>query len=263
MPISGLNGKLRKYWKRRRYSTRHGSAAVCLPPPAGFVRVYHFTKLKYARQALRLGRLKLARFSDLNDPFELFAASFEQREVRRILRELKARYDDDSGLLCFSADWTDPLLWAHYGDRHKGVCLGFNVTRAKIQRVKYRARRIETPGADPLHPFTIDDELKNTLLHTKYSHWRYEREWRMLVKLQEATQAKSKYFRPFDTHLQLAEVILGGSCTERELGTFRKLTANYHLHAVTFQARPAFKFFSIVPRESTVRFHLTPEEEEE
>lgn len=256
MAIFGLNGQLRKLWKRRRYSTRHGSAAVLLPPPHGFVRVYKFTKATYARQALRLGRIKLARFSDLNDPFEFFAVSFESREVRSTLRALKEEYDNDSALLCFSADWTDPLQWAHYGDRHKGVCLGFNVTRSKIERVKYRAKRIQTPAADSLHPFEVDDELKKNLLYTKYSHWRYEREWRMLVKLKDAKQAHGMYFRQFDAHLHLIEVIVGGSCTEDDLAGFRKLTAKRYPRAVVYQARPALKFFGIVPKESTVPFHF-------
>ena len=31
------------------------------------------------------------------------------------------------GILCFSLNWTSLLLWAHYADNHKGICLGFDL----------------------------------------------------------------------------------------------------------------------------------------
>ena len=30
-------------------------------------------------------------------------------------------------ILCFSRNWDNLLLWSHYGDRHMGVCLGFDI----------------------------------------------------------------------------------------------------------------------------------------
>jgi hypothetical protein len=44
-------------------------------------------------------------------------------------------------LLCFSADWSHPLIWAHYSDKHRGLCLGFEipseVAKAKTRSVTY------------------------------------------------------------------------------------------------------------------------------
>jgi hypothetical protein len=37
----------------------------------------------------------------------------------------------EKGLVCFSADWRNPLLWAHYSDKQKGLCLGFEFPEQK------------------------------------------------------------------------------------------------------------------------------------
>lgn len=37
------------------------------------------------------------------------------------------------GLLCFCETWQSPLLWNHYADRHKGICLGFDVRETVLK----------------------------------------------------------------------------------------------------------------------------------
>ena len=46
------------------------------------------------------------------------------------------------GVLCFSRGWHNPLLWSHYGDKHRGVCLGFDVPNAHIVHVSYNSSRL-------------------------------------------------------------------------------------------------------------------------
>jgi hypothetical protein len=126
-----MNRALRTQWVAAGYRSTCGSAAVVPPPPKKYLRVYHLTSAEYAVSNIGLGRIKLARFSDLNDPFELLAVNFRERQVRKIVRDFKDAYDSHTGLLCFSADWTNPVLWSHYAEKHRGVCLGFNLTRSR------------------------------------------------------------------------------------------------------------------------------------
>lgn len=56
--------------------------------------------------AISLGRLKVARFSDLNDPFELLALA----------------------------------LKGHYANKHRGICLGFNLRRTRLCVTRTRCR---------------------------------------------------------------------------------------------------------------------------
>ena len=67
---------LRKKWVEAGYQSNMGSACVLPPPPSDFIAAYHFAPAEFAVSDIALSRLKVAKFSDLNDPFELIAAKF-------------------------------------------------------------------------------------------------------------------------------------------------------------------------------------------
>jgi hypothetical protein len=171
--------------------------------------------------------------------------------VRKVIRDFKSTYDSHTGLLCFSADWTNPVLWSHYGQKHRGICLGFNIKRSRAEKVRYKDKRLLAELGDEEQPLEIDKKLQKLLLCTKYRHWRYEEERRVFVKLEDAKREGRLYFCPIDEDLQLAEVILGPQC-DLPTDEVRDLTKARHPNAITFRSRLAFKFFSVVPMESTV-----------
>ncbi len=49
------------------------------------------------------------------------------------------------------------------------------------------------------------------MLSTKFSHWRYEQEMRLFVRLDLTTEQNGHYFADFSTEIQLAEIIVGAS----------------------------------------------------
>jgi hypothetical protein len=100
-------------------------------------------------------------------------------------------------------------------------------------------------------PLQIDKTLQQQLLCTKFRHWRYEEEHRVFVPLESAMKEGRLHFCPFDGDLELAEVILGPQCN-LSLDAVRDLVNARDAKAVTFGARLAFKFFSVVPDERTV-----------
>jgi len=249
-----MNPEFRIRWKNAGYSAKCGSAAVVPPPPRKWRRVYYITTLEHGINDIALGRIKLARFSDLNDPFELLAVSFRERPIRKAVRDFKATYDSHTGLLCFSTDWTNPVLWSHYGQKHRGMCLGFKIPRSRLERVKYKDKRLLARLDEETRPAEISNELQKQLLCTKYRHWRYEAEWRIFVPLKDTIPEGRLHFYPFQDDLQLAEVILGPQC-DLSLREIRRLTKLRYPDAVTYRARLALKFFSVVPKESTVLQH--------
>lgn len=115
------------------------------------------------------------------------------------------------GLLCFSLDWHNPLLWSHYADRHRGLALGFDVNERILKRVSYVKDR-------PV-PEKIDFETADRLLFTKYEDWRYEQEARIYTTLQDPDPKTGLYFADFGEQLVLREVIAGPLCavTKQEL----------------------------------------------
>ena len=108
-----LHKKYRAMWVEAGYASTMGSAAVLPPPSDQFRRVYHLTSADHGISDVGLQRLKVARFSDLNDPFELMAVNLRERHDRKVMRKFKDAYDAKTGILCFSADWTNPVLWSN------------------------------------------------------------------------------------------------------------------------------------------------------
>jgi hypothetical protein len=242
----------RAAWVAAGYRADMGSAIACRPPQSPSVRrVYHLTSAEHAISDIALGRLKLARFSDLNDPFELIAANFREREVRTIVRNFKSAFDAQTGLLSFSEDWTEPLLWSHYAAKHRGICLGFNVPRDQLEKVTYQDDRLRAELDANADPLQLPPDLQQALRCTKYRRWEYECEYRRFVPLETATQEGRLHFVPFGPGLELAEVILGTECV-LSLDTVRDMVGPRHASAVVFQARLEFKGFHIVPQERTI-----------
>jgi hypothetical protein len=241
----------RRFWKEAGYRTTMGSAATGLPPPKHKIRLYHLTAKDHALQNIRRRRIKLARFSDLNDPFELMSLNLRERKVRNVVREFKLTMDSHTGLLCFSEDWTSPVMWSHYAMKHRGVCLGVDVTRTSVQKVIYKDDRILAELDKTGDPVSLSQKLQESLLCTKCGEWKYEQERRRIVPLEQATGDGGLHFVSFSEDLELAEVILGPNC-DASLEEVRELTAAYCPTARVFAARMAWKYFKVVPTESSV-----------
>lgn len=242
----------RAEWNRMGYGTHMGSSEVCRPPSASFRRVYHFSNSEFALRNLNASRLKVARFSDANDPFELMGLNLRDSSLRVSIEGLKNSVNELHGMICFSQNWTSPLLWSHYADDHKGICLGFDVPAKRLERVTYERDRMAFAALDRIASADqIPTELRRRLLTTKFRGWNYEREHRMLVELHKMQREDGLYFCPFGNELQLREVILGVRCKE-SLTTMRELVGKQSPSVTCIDTRLAWKFFNIVPDEKSV-----------
>jgi hypothetical protein len=52
--------------------------------------------------------------------------------ARKASKQFRAAVNASQGLLCFGADWSSSVMWSHYADKHKGICLGFDVRRSLL-----------------------------------------------------------------------------------------------------------------------------------
>ncbi|MEI6866652.1 DUF2971 domain-containing protein [Flavicella sp.] len=95
---------------------------------------------------------KTIRFSnpkDFNDPFDIKSDSSKEEvlihypnlsdlEINNILRVIKdSEYKVLEGnssrhrISCFSENYKEILMWSHYADKHKGICVGYNIEKNK------------------------------------------------------------------------------------------------------------------------------------
>ena len=77
----------------------------------GDLRAYHFTSAKHALDDLRNSRLKIATIEDLNDPFELLGMDISGTDDRLKFRAWRKSMAESFGMVCFSRNWHNPVLW--------------------------------------------------------------------------------------------------------------------------------------------------------
>jgi hypothetical protein len=211
------------------------------------MRVYQFINCKYGLQALRRKRLKVSLIDQLNDPFELIGIASHDPDERQAFAEVKAGLAQYSGMLCFSGKWSNPVQWSHYADRHRGLCLGFDVSDGLLTPVKYRSKRLR-PDAQAMKEMQAEGpaahEMMLNLVTTKFSHWHYENEHRLFVELKDK-DARGLYFCDFSGDLALREVIVGSTSTISRMELKRAL--GRRINEVTiFKTQLAFQSFRVI-----------------
>lgn len=210
------------------------------------MRAYHFMPSAYALSSIALKRSRLSRYGDLNDPFELFAADMKDRNFRPAIRAMKKHFNETQGILCFSKTWENPVLWSHYADKHKGIALGFDISDENVVEIIYSDDRIplEFEGNNPANGVALS--CVNRLVRTKYKHWTYEDEIRLVFALSEATPDGGSYYIDFDEKMSLKEVMLGPLC-EIPVESVQALVERLHPAVHVRKARLAFTKFSVIP----------------
>lgn len=88
------------------------------------------------------------------------------------------------GIASFSETWDNELMWAHYADAFRGICVVYSTTKLltgldaghAFARVAYMDR-----------PYMLNlsgmrsEERARAVLSTKNLKWTYEREWRLFA----------------------------------------------------------------------------------
>lgn len=128
---------------------------------------------------------------------------------QHIEEELLRRYD--RGIVSLAERPNCPLMWSHYADHHKGICVGYAVPSdalPDLHKVDYGGTRLVNASdvAAMLHGNQgARQKVDDAVLLKKAPAWRYEQEWRMTG--QRGLQG---------SQLELIEVIFGLRCASTQ-----------------------------------------------
>ena len=157
---------------------------------------------KQARREAAQGRTEIAYAATNPDCDEgaqawLLGHQIEMELLRRV----------EKGVLSLAKRCSCPLMWSHYGDQHRGLCIGYSIpeeAKPKLKKVSYGGNRMVEASkvAAMLDGDAIASaEVDEAVFLRKASDWRYEKEWRHFGKRGIA-----------DSPLDLEEIVFGARC---------------------------------------------------
>lgn len=142
-------------------------------------RVYKFRSAEYGLLDLEQKHIKIATMDDLNDPFDLASVDTTNPTVNSLLTTHVLHFRENFGLLCFSRNWDNILMWSHYGDSHTGLCLWFDIPGDPYDKdVRYQPNLLRARS-----PNDVNLDLVQRMLSTKHESWSYEQEVRVFVSI--------------------------------------------------------------------------------
>lgn len=170
-------------------------------------KICHYTTSIKAIKIITTGFFKFGKLENSNDPFENlikrynisynvpdYLNQFMMRLFDHSNKELSfASFGQDTDINHTGLSWT---MWAHYGNKHSGVCLVFDksalINEISIQTDKFEARNVNYTNSLLINPIYFNDkindsyisilkEFKEILLFSKHQGWKSEGEFRIVV----------------------------------------------------------------------------------
>ena len=191
-------------------------------------RFYYFTPTKYALEAVKNRRLKVAELDKANDPYEILPARWNSNDEDKAFQDMKNKIAARLKMVCLSKTYKNPSLWGHYADKCKGICLGFDIktygddSKDIISRIKYKKYRMDMNkfGLQYIDgEFNMNEDESDSILRYKSHHWKHEKEWRIWVieEYLELDPITGLYFNSFSDQLKLREILIGFRCEEENI----------------------------------------------
>lgn len=190
----------------------------------------------------------------IKDQFPYFSKIQHEIEVNRLQKlhkdpkwieaATKNTYDRLSskiGIVSFSELYNNILMWSHYGNSHKGFCIGIKSRRFLFEKDrKWGGGPINYVDEYPvILPTTSDISDITTLLFTKHSMWGYEKEYR-LIRTKAANTVEKIY------EDDIAEIIIGYAMSEKNQDEIIKIAESKYPSVPIFKMKPAIYKFELI-----------------
>jgi len=140
-------------------------------------------------------------FEKFNNAFNTFQNTEYQDmllssiEVDKLISNIAAKSIENSiGVTCFSENFDNTLMWAHYADKHKGLVLEFKKDKnGSLYRNMLPINYYESYPVINVSDYS-EDQMNSVLyqiIGAKGNDWEYENEWRAMVDLKSLTNLSS------------------------------------------------------------------------
>lgn len=225
------------------------------------MRFFKFQPInKYSLHGLANQSLFFAHPSVLNDPFEFelhdevcsdemlqyirssggVGSEISSVELRSNLKKEARRHIADFGVVSLSERDDSPLMWGHYANDHKGMCLEFEVANHEGSVIPVDYSDELAVLTDPKVPFWHKDNALKPLT-TKHSDWSYEKEHRLL-------HCSGGTSQPYPEDIELVSVAFGTRAPKIDIELVQHVLAGKRVgfrQAILNTERPKISFRSL------------------
>ena len=176
-------------------------------------------------------------------------ATKSDSEITKIFRDEVFPLEQSSLVVtCFSEKYDNLLMWSHYSDSHRGICLGFDLQKLYQNFKKYYPALIKVKYTDQLERIDYFIEKKKAIINwfrIKSDCWNYEKEVRIVltnIKLDSTKQIAI----PFDTET-INSIYLGTNINRDHENIIRSSVLNKLPKTRIFKMRLKEDSFSLIP----------------
>jgi hypothetical protein len=254
--------------------------------------IYRYSKIdEYLYEMLTTNKLWFANPSEFNDPYDCFVCLSKQKlteeEIRRFYKSskfsppytseeieeqiqkymahpeesrnaLEGKLQEAVGLWalsCFTTTNDHMLMWAHYANQHKGICIGYD--SKLITQISTKHSWVKYAKEYPEGRVTELETFVETILSTKSDYWSYENEIRILQREKGLYTFKREAIK---------EVIFGLKASDQQIKVIMHLMTQLGFKKIKFrqvslrdnQYKIYFKELSdFLPPDIYIRHHKT------
>ncbi len=193
----------------------------------------------------RLAQISFAKEGQpMPDVIDRLLAELPSAILGESLNNLAVKSRDSLRICCFSEDPSSILMWSHYTEDHKGLCLEYDLTAWMstpafriLHPVHYTDTRFD--ATEHLNPgYETNPYLSTAAACNKAKDWAYEREWRIVVP------AGILNAKPSMKLGGLARIIVGTKADPDMEARLRSIPSIQHVPIVRAKLSP--KYFSVV-----------------
>ena len=226
--------------------------------------LYKYCSLDVAIKIIAFQKIRFSTKSQFNDPFDMapivdihpnYIAQMAKRQgisshqIPNLKEKLEQNLLHDGfntyKILCLSENQKHILMWSHYADSHKGVCLKLSGPMIKkewgrtngrfVEKVEYVGERKEYKH--PAHHRR--DLIVEKIFTPKYKIWKYEKEWRVIDNVStNQNHIKDRTEKYIDIPKDMiVGCTFGLKVDHKQIKCFQKLCKNLGLNIVIKQAR--------------------------
>lgn len=149
-----------------------------------YTTLYKYVSLQFATETIEKQRLYLNDGLNFNDPFEIRVTDRKTKYVKHV---------DGLHILSMTNTFKNKLIWSHYTQSHKGICLTVKVPKRFVYPLCYTSARVYEDS-------DVDEIIRKSKIYSKrnlvkdYSElnrnkkialikdkkWAYEKEYRLV-----------------------------------------------------------------------------------